>query len=84
METTFTFEQKKQSYHIIACYLLFAFSVTWTSWLIIIIGNTYFDTLGYGTLLFWIPYTIGSIGPAISAYVIYRRFKDNFKIYFRK
>ena len=78
METTFTFEQKKQSYHIIACYLLFAFSVTWTSWLIIIIGNTYFDTLGYGTPLFWIPYTIGSIGPAISAYVIYRRFKDNF------
>lgn len=48
------------------------------SWLIIIIGNTYFNTLWYGTPLCWILYTIGSLGPAISAYIIYRQFKEDF------
>lgn len=71
-------EQKKQSRSIISRYLLYTFSITWLSWLTIIIGNTYFDVLLYGTPLFWIPYTIGSLGAAISAYLIYRQFKGDF------
>lgn len=71
-------EQKKQSRPIISRYLLYTFSITWLSWFIIIIGNIYFNTLLYGTPLFWIPYTIGSLGPAISAYLIYRQFKQYF------
>jgi len=62
----------------ITLFLVYTFSITWTSWFVIIICNKYFSTLGYGTPLFWIPYSIGSIGPAISAYLIYRRFKESF------
>jgi len=32
----------------------------------------------YGDPLFWIPYTIGGLGPAISSYIIYRQFKEDF------
>jgi uncharacterized protein len=71
-------EQKEQSRSIISRYLLYTFSITWLSWLIIIIGNTYFNVLLYGTPLFWILYTIGSLGPALSAYLIYRQFEDDF------
>lgn len=71
-------EQTKQLRSIISRYLLYTFSITWLSWLIIITGNTYFNVLLYGTPLFWFPYTIGSLGPAISAYLIYRQFRDNF------
>jgi uncharacterized protein len=72
-------EPKKQPSSIINRYLLYTFSITWLSWLLIIIGNTYFNTLLYGTPLFWIPYTIGSLGPAISAYLIYRQFTNDFE-----
>ncbi len=71
-------EQKCQYIHQIKLFLLYTFSITWICWLLIVFGNKYFNTLGYGTPLFWIPYTIGSLGPAISACAIYRRFKDNF------
>lgn len=67
-----------QSLKQIELFLFYTFSITWSSWLIIIIGNTYFNTLLYGTPLFLIPYTIGSLGAAISAYLIYRKYKDDF------
>jgi uncharacterized protein len=67
-----------QSLKQIELFLFYTFSITWSSWLIIIIGNTYFNTLLYGTPLFWILYTIGSLGPAMSAYLIYRQFKSDF------
>ena len=41
-------------------------------------SDIYSDTLRYGEPLFWIPYTIGSLGPGISAYLIYRQFKEDF------
>ncbi|MFZ4800092.1 MAG: CPBP family intramembrane glutamic endopeptidase [Bacteroidia bacterium] len=63
----------------IGLFLLYTFSITWASWLIIIICNTYFNTLLYSTPTFWIPYTLGSLGPFISAYLIYRQFKEYFK-----
>jgi hypothetical protein len=44
----------------------------------IIIGNKYFNALWYGEPLFWIPYSIGSLGPVISSYIIYRQFKGDF------
>lgn len=71
--------KNKEMIQQIIYFLLYAFSITWASWLIIIIGNIYFNTLLYGTPLFWIPYTIGSLGAAISAYLIYRKFRDDFK-----
>ena len=75
-----TIEPKKHSsFHQIGLFLLYTFLITWSSWFIIIIANNYFNTLLYGTALFWIPYTIGSLGPAISAYIIYRQFTENFK-----
>ncbi len=70
--------QKKQSCNIISRYLLYTFSITWSSWLIIILGNTYFKVFLYETPLFWIPYTIGSLGPAISTILVYRQFKAGF------
>ncbi len=66
------------SFKQIGFFTLYAFSISWLSWLIIIIGNTYFHSLLYGTPLFWIPYAIGSLGPAISAYIIYYQFKEDF------
>lgn len=71
-------EQKKQSMHKIVLYLCYIFSITWSCWLLIIICNTYFNTLWYGTSLFWIPYMIGSLSPAISAYLIYLKFRKDF------
>jgi len=59
-------------------FLLYTFSITWFCWLTIILANKYFESLYYGEPLFWIPYTIGSLGPAIAAYLIYRQFKENF------
>ena len=78
MKQLYTLKQKKQSRRIIACYLLYTFCLTWLCWAIIIIANKYFNTLLYGQPLFWIPYTIGSLGPAISAYIVFRKFKKNF------
>ncbi len=69
---------KKRSLKQIGFFLLYTFSITWLSWLIIIIGNRYFNTLGYGEPLFWIPYVIGSLGPVISSYIIYRQFNEDF------
>lgn len=69
---------QKQPLKPINLFLIYTFSITWASWLIIIFANKYFNTLEYGTPLFWIPYTIGSLGPAISAYIVYRNFKEDF------
>lgn len=71
-------KQKKRSLKQIGFFLLYTFSITWLFWLIIIIGNRYFNTLWYGEPLFWIPYTIGGLGPAISSYIIYRQFHEDF------
>ena len=70
--------QKWRSLKQIGFFLLYTFSITWLSWLVIIIGNTYFNALWYGEPLFWIPYTIGSWGAVISSYIIYRQFKEDF------
>ncbi len=70
--------QNEQPIKQITLYLLYTFFITWLSWLIIIIGNIYFDALRYGTPLFWVPYTIGILGPSISSYLIYRQFKEGF------
>ena len=59
-------------------FLLYTFSITWICWLIIIIGNKYFNNLWYGEPLFWMPYVIGGLGPAISSYIIYRQFSEDF------
>lgn len=70
--------QKWRSLNQIGFFLLYTFSITWLSWLIIIIGNKYFNTLWYGEPLFWIPYLIGVLAPAISSYIIYRQFNKDF------
>ena len=69
---------EKQVLKQIGFYLLYAFSITWLCWAIIIIGNRYFNALLHGGSLFWILYTIGGLGPAISSYIIYRQFNENF------
>lgn len=69
---------KKQQLKLINLFLPYTFTITWISWFAIIFANNYFNTLGYGTPLFWIPYTIGSLGPAISAFLIYRKCKEEF------
>ena len=71
-------EQKEQSLKLVGLYLGYTFSITWLCWFTIIVGNTYLGILGYGTPLFWVVYTIGSLGPAISSYLIYRQFKEAF------
>jgi uncharacterized protein len=62
----------------IRLFLLYTFSITWICWSIIIIGNKYFNTLWYGEPLFWILDVIGSLGPAISSYIVYRQFNEDF------
>jgi uncharacterized protein len=71
--------QKGRSLKQIGFFLLYTFSITWLSWLIIIIGNKYFNFLLYGEPLFWMPYAIGSWGAVISSYIIYRQFKEDFR-----
>lgn len=70
--------ERKEAQLTIIYFLLYTFSISWICWLTIILCNNYFNALWYGQPLFWIFYTIGSLGPAISAYIIYRRFKSNF------
>jgi len=78
-------KQENQSLKQIGLFLLYTFSITWLSWLIIITGNRYFDALWYGEPLFWIPMLIGGLGPAIASYIIFRQFNENFgKKYFLK
>lgn len=62
----------------IGLFLLYTFSITWLSWITIIIGNSYFNALWYGQPLYWIPMLIGAMGPAISSYIIYRQFNEDF------
>jgi len=69
---------EKRSLLPIGLFLLYTFSITWFCWSIIIIGNRYFNTLWYAEPLFWIPYTIGGLGPAISSYLIHRQFNKDF------
>jgi membrane protease YdiL (CAAX protease family) len=71
-------KQNKRSLNQIGFFLLYTFSITWLSWLIIIIGNRYFNALWYGEPLFWIPYAIGSWGAVISSYIIYQQFQEDF------
>ena len=70
--------QKELTLIQVRLFLLYTFSITWFCWLTIILANRYFNSLFYAEPLFWIPYTIGSLGPAISAYIIYRQFKETF------
>lgn len=62
--------QEKHSLKQIGLFLIYTFSITWMSWLIIIIGNRYFNALWYGEPLFWIPMLIGGLGPTIGSYII--------------
>jgi uncharacterized protein len=64
---------------VILFYLTYTFSISWFCWISIIIANTFFNTLNYGEPIFWILYTIGSLGSAISAFLIYRKFKVVFQ-----
>ena len=70
--------QKARSLKQVGFFLLYTFSITWSCWLIIIIGNKYFNTLWYGEPLFLIPFIIGGVSPAISSFIIYRQFKEYF------
>jgi len=60
----------------IGLFLMYTFSITWLSWLIIIIGNRYFNVLWYGEPLFFIPMLIGGLGPTFGSYIIYRKFNE--------
>lgn len=70
-------EQNKQSLYKIKLFICYTFLITWLCWFLIILCNKYFDIFGYGTPLFWIPYTIGGLGPAIGGYIIYLQFPEN-------
>ena len=65
--------ESKQSLKEIKLFLIYTFSISWLFWPIIIIANRFFDALWYGELLTWIPMLIGSLGPPIGAYMIYRQ-----------
>ncbi len=53
-------------------FLGYTFAISWISWAVIYIGNTYFNALWYGLPLFWVPMILASLGPAVGAYVVYR------------
>ncbi|MCH4827934.1 CPBP family intramembrane glutamic endopeptidase [Planococcus halocryophilus] len=71
---------KKENHSLrqIGFFLFCTFSITWLSWLTIIIGNRYFDALWYGEPLFWLPMLIGGLGPAFGSYIIYRKYNKEF------
>ncbi|XMB85287.1 type II CAAX endopeptidase family protein [Mycoplasmatota bacterium WC44] len=68
---------KDKSFKHVVLFLLYTFSITWISWGIILIGNLYFDSLWYGEPLFWIPFLVGGLGPAIGFYINYRQFPED-------
>lgn len=70
--------RKVQETKPITFFLICTFVITWTSWIIIIIGNNFFNTLLYGEPIFWIIYTVGSLGPAISALLVYKKCRESF------
>jgi len=51
-------------------FLTITFLISWGSWGIIIVFNNHFDSLWYGTPLFYIPYLIGAISPALSVIIL--------------
>ncbi|HHX22687.1 MAG TPA: CPBP family intramembrane metalloprotease [Thermoanaerobacterales bacterium] len=65
--------ESKQTFKEIKLFLIYTFFISWLFWLIIIIANRVFDALWYGELLTWMPMLIGSLGPPIGAYMIYRQ-----------
>lgn len=71
-------KQEKRLLKQIGLFIVYTFSITWLSWLIIIIGNKYFNALWYGEPLFWLPMIFGALGPAIGSYIIYRQFNEGF------
>jgi uncharacterized protein len=71
-------EHKSQTLGQIKYFLMYTFAITWSCWLLIIFCNNYFKTLNYGEPLFWLPYTIGSLGPAVSAYLVFKKFRQFF------
>lgn len=60
-------------------FLFYTFAITWFCWFIIILANRYFNALNYGEPWFWVIYTIGGLGPAVSSFLIYRQFQGDFK-----
>lgn len=60
-------------------FLLYTFSITWLCWFLSILSNRYCIAIWYGESIFWVIYTIGGLGPAISSYLIYRQFQGDFK-----
>ncbi|WP_035054241.1 CPBP family intramembrane glutamic endopeptidase [Carnobacterium pleistocenium] len=71
-------KEESQSLKQIGLFLIYTFSITWLSWLMIIVGNNYFDALWYGEPLFWIPMLIGGLGPAFGSYIMYRKYNKEF------
>ncbi len=71
-------KQEKQSLKQINLFIIYTFSISWFSWLIIILGNRYFNALWYGEPLFLIPMLIGGLGPAFGSYLIYRKFNEEY------
>ena len=65
--------ETKKSLKEIILFLIYTFSISWFFWLIIIISNKYFDALWYGETLTWILFLLGSLGPAIATYIIYKK-----------
>ena len=65
--------ERKRFLREVSLFMIYTFSISWLCWIIIIIGNEFFDVLWYGELLTWIPMLIAALGPMFGAYIIYRR-----------
>lgn len=63
--------ERKQSLKEINLFLVYAFSISWLCWVIIIVANRFFDALWYGELITWVPMLIGALSPLIGVYMIY-------------
>lgn len=70
-------KERNQVLNKIGLFLILTFSITWISWITIIIGNRYFNALWYGEPLFFIPMLIGGLGPAFGSYIMYRKYNES-------
>lgn len=78
-ETNSLLKPDNHSISVIFFYLTYTFSISWFCWISIIIANKYCNIFNYGEPFYWVLYTLGSLGPAISAFLIYRQYNNEFK-----
>jgi membrane protease YdiL (CAAX protease family) len=54
-------------------YVFYSYVIAWSCWLVIILGNQYFNVFGSNSIFYWVLMTVGGLGPAIGSFIVYQK-----------